>query len=206
MDADAGHVTARWPGRWLAPDLPGHGGSETLARYRQADYVTALAPFLREQAAGGPVTLLGHSLGGTLSLALAASGAVPVERVNVLGIVVDWSAATLARLTSLAARPPRVFDTQADALIQHAKLAGIADSADARLLARGARRNGTGWQTAMDPPRVRDRAACGRRDACRCRVPGPLRLRGERSDGERGAVARLRAGRAARSRALRTMR
>ena len=144
-------VADRWPGRWIAPDLPGHGGSRAIARYHQADYVGALAPFLSEQAAGGPVTLLGHSLGGTLSLALAASGALPVARANVLGIVVNWTAETLARLEGLAARPPRVFDTQADALIQHAKLAGIADSADARLLARGVKREGKGWQTAMDP-------------------------------------------------------
>jgi pimeloyl-ACP methyl ester carboxylesterase len=24
---------AQWPGRWLAPDLPGHGGSDPLPRY-----------------------------------------------------------------------------------------------------------------------------------------------------------------------------
>jgi len=26
-------LTGRWPGRWLAPDLPGHGGSPPLAVY-----------------------------------------------------------------------------------------------------------------------------------------------------------------------------
>jgi pimeloyl-ACP methyl ester carboxylesterase len=26
-------LTERWPGRWLAPDLPGHGGSGTLPGY-----------------------------------------------------------------------------------------------------------------------------------------------------------------------------
>ena len=26
-------LARRWPGRWLAPDLPGHGGSPPLAAY-----------------------------------------------------------------------------------------------------------------------------------------------------------------------------
>ena len=26
-------LAERWPGRWVAPDLPGHGGSAPLSRY-----------------------------------------------------------------------------------------------------------------------------------------------------------------------------
>jgi hypothetical protein len=33
----------RWPGRWLAPDLPGHGGSAPLARYSFGSLAAAVA-------------------------------------------------------------------------------------------------------------------------------------------------------------------
>src|SRR5437773_1730171 len=33
----------RWPGRWVAPDLPGHGGSEALASYSVGRAAAAIA-------------------------------------------------------------------------------------------------------------------------------------------------------------------
>lgn len=57
--------------RVLAPDLPGHGGSEALAAVPGldafADRVAAVV--LHEQA--GPAPLVGHSLGGLVALRLA---------------------------------------------------------------------------------------------------------------------------------------
>ena len=164
-------VTAQWPGRWIAPDLPGHGGSGTIARYHQADYVGALAPFLREQAAGEPVTLLGHSLGGTLSLALAASGALPVARANVLGDRGELERGD-ARATGgpRGASAARVWYQGGRA--RPARQTGRARERGRRATyaARSAAR-GNGLADRDGPPRVRDRAARGRRDACRRALP-----------------------------------
>jgi len=137
-------------GRWIAPDLPGHGGSAPLPSYRVTDYTDALAPVLEEAAEGQPITLLGHSLGGVIALALAAR-LERVERVFALGVKVDWSQAELDRMQGLATKPPRTFATEAEALAFHARLAGLEGVASGSpLLARGARQDGNAWRASMD--------------------------------------------------------
>ena len=62
-------LAARWPGRWVAPDLPGHGGSAPLARYSFGALAAAVADL------AGPAertVVLGHSLGGVVGLALGS--------------------------------------------------------------------------------------------------------------------------------------
>ncbi|MFY1688624.1 alpha/beta fold hydrolase [Plantactinospora sp. WMMB782] len=75
-------LAERWPGRWLAPDLPGHGGSAPLDRYSFGPFAAALAGLF---VPGDRVVVLGHSLGGAVGLALAGqasaelAGQVPTE-------------------------------------------------------------------------------------------------------------------------------
>jgi len=65
----------QWPGRWLAPDLPGHGGSARLDRYTFESFAAAIAGLLDP---GDRVVVLGQSLGGAVGLALAGMvGAQP---------------------------------------------------------------------------------------------------------------------------------
>lgn len=52
-------------------DLPGHGGSGRLRRYRVADYIAPLVELLEDRFAE-PVIVYGHSLGSMLAAALAA--------------------------------------------------------------------------------------------------------------------------------------
>ena len=56
----------------LAPDLLGHGRSSWAAPWTIEANVAALAGLLDEDAAG-PVTVVGHSFGGTVALHLAAT-------------------------------------------------------------------------------------------------------------------------------------
>ncbi len=58
--------------RVLAPDLRGHGDSQwvTGANYAMADYVYDLAQLVHQKKLA-PVTIVGHSLGGALSLSYA---------------------------------------------------------------------------------------------------------------------------------------
>ena len=37
-------LARRWPGRWLAPDLPGHGGSRPLSSYTFDTLAAAVVP------------------------------------------------------------------------------------------------------------------------------------------------------------------
>src|SRR6185437_903466 len=61
-------LAERWPGRWLAPDLPGHGGSPPLARYTFDGFAAAVASVI---GLNTDTVVLGHSLGGVVGLALA---------------------------------------------------------------------------------------------------------------------------------------
>src|SRR5260370_30260602 len=61
-------LARRWPGRWLAPDLPGHGGSRPLASYTFRSLAAAVARIAHARVR--PL-LLGHSLGGVVGPGLA---------------------------------------------------------------------------------------------------------------------------------------
>ena len=138
-------AAARWPGRWLAVDLPGHGGSARLPSYRVADYAAALGPVVAEAD-----VLLGHSLGGVIACALS-TGLKP-RAVFALGVKIDWTRNELARFRDMATKPPRRFASEAEALSYHARLSGLGSlDSGSPLLARGARRDEEGWSAALDP-------------------------------------------------------
>lgn len=112
-------VDAHWQGRWLAPDLPGHGGSDRLEKYTFESMAGELRGLI------GPhdrVTVLGHSLGGVLAVLLGQME--QVDHVVGLGIKVVWSPDELARAGALAERHAAWFDTRADALAWHRKVSG----------------------------------------------------------------------------------
>ncbi|HEX5596816.1 MAG TPA: alpha/beta fold hydrolase [Micromonosporaceae bacterium] len=139
-----------WPGRWLAPDLPGHGGSAPLGRYTFESLAAAIAAALPTD---GPVVVLGHSLGGVLGLALADKRFdVPVEAVVGLGIKVAWSTDELAKAQALAQRPVGWFPSREEAAARHLRvsgLAGLVDADDPKLDAGLCHEQGR-WRLALD--------------------------------------------------------
>lgn len=146
-----------WAGRWMAPDLPGHGGSDRSASgdYTFATMAAALAAAVAEVAPREPVTVLGHSLGGVLALQLAATRPTPVPIAQVIGvgIKVAWTDAELERAAALADRPAAVFPTQAAAIDRHLRVSGLAGllASDDPRLASGVRETDQGWELALDP-------------------------------------------------------
>jgi pimeloyl-ACP methyl ester carboxylesterase len=143
-------LTARWPGSWLAPDLPGHGGSDPLRRYsigRLAATVAATVP------PADRVVMLGHSLGGAVALALASGWfGVRVSAVCGLGIKVAWSEEELTRARALAARPNPVYPTRIEAAERWLKLAGLSGLVAAEAVGEAALVDGTdGWRVSFDP-------------------------------------------------------
>ena len=66
----------------IAPDLRGHGDSEWMlgGSYNQIDYVYDIAQLLQQKQMS-PVTVIGHSLGGSISLLYTA---LHPDRVNKL--------------------------------------------------------------------------------------------------------------------------
>lgn len=63
-------LAPRW--RVFALDQRGHGESERARSYERGDYVADVAAFYRHLDTGGPVPLLGHSLGGVNAYQFAA--------------------------------------------------------------------------------------------------------------------------------------
>jgi pimeloyl-ACP methyl ester carboxylesterase len=115
-------LATAWPGRWIAPDLPGHGGSTPLPSYTFAALAEAVAHALEP---GVPVVVLGHSLGGVVGLVLAGMPAATVQTVVGLGIKVSWSEDDLARARALADRPVAWFDSREEAAARHLRVSGL---------------------------------------------------------------------------------
>ena len=141
----------RWPGRWLAPDLPGHGGSGRLEGYT-FDTVAARVAELVDPVSR--VVVIGHSMGGVIGVNLAGHGfGVHVAGVVGFGIKVSWTATELEKAHALALRPVTWFDTRDQAADRYLRISGLAGligpSDDA--VSEGLRTRSGLWRLAVDP-------------------------------------------------------
>jgi pimeloyl-ACP methyl ester carboxylesterase len=144
-------LARRWPGRWLAPDLPGHGGSPPLTGYTFDSLAAAVAGLVEP---GARAVVLGHSLGGVVGLALASSRfGVPVQAVIGLGIKVAWTDEELDRAQALARRPAAWFASRDEAAARYLRLSGLAGLLPVQdpAVDAGLREQDGRWRVAMDP-------------------------------------------------------
>src|SRR6266850_1389687 len=146
-------VERSWRGRWLAPDLRGHGRSVQEGPYGIGAHASDVAAIIEAEAAGA-VTLVGHSFGGAVA-ALVASGwfGPRVGDVAAFGVKIEWSEAEIEKARGLALRPAPVFATREEAIERYLRLSGLAglaapSSATATAGVIGA--DGR-FQVAMDP-------------------------------------------------------
>jgi pimeloyl-ACP methyl ester carboxylesterase len=136
---------------WIAPDLPGHGGSAPLSGYTFGGLAAELDAVLDPER---PATILGHSLGGVVGLELAGGEyGVAVTGVCGLGIKVRWTDDELAKAAELASRPSRVFDTRAEAVARALKVAGLTGlvAPDSPAATSVVTETADGWRLALDP-------------------------------------------------------
>jgi hypothetical protein len=78
---------------------------------------------------------------------------VQVSRVVAVGVKIDWTDDEVARARSLAARPPQVFATVAEAADRHLRLAGLTGlvSPEDPVALAGVRAADGGFAVAFDP-------------------------------------------------------
>lgn len=141
----------QWPGRWLAPDLCGHGRSPHRAHYGIGLHAADVAALIDGDDA---VTLLGHSMGGAVAIALASGlFGIRVKRVVAFAVKVDWSAEEIARAARIAETPPRRFDTREAAVERSLLVAGLGGlvAPTARAAELGVSDLEGGYRLAMDP-------------------------------------------------------
>lgn len=144
-------VRERWPGRWLIPDLRGHGRSGHRAPYSYAGHAADIAALIGQHEAA---VVVGHSMGGVVAMALATGWfGVTVSQVVAFGIKIRWTAEEVAKLHQLARAPVRWFDGRAEAVDRYLKVSGLIGlvAPDAPAALSGVREEGGRFRLASDP-------------------------------------------------------
>jgi pimeloyl-ACP methyl ester carboxylesterase len=144
-------IEQRAIGRWIAPDLGGHGSSGWQAHYSVGSHASEVAELVRGEQ---ELFVIGHSLGAYIALALASRW-FGVEVAGVLGIgpKITWSEADLQGSRELAGRPVRWYATAEEASARYRRVSGL-DAAVApgdEWLARGVVHGDEGWRLSQDP-------------------------------------------------------
>lgn len=142
-----------WPGRWMAPDLRGHGRSLYEGPYGYAMHAADIAELIRDEP-GSNVTLAGHSFGGVVAAMTGTGWFGPrVKDVAAFGVKIAWTADEEAKARELAQRPARVFATRAEAIARFLKSSGLFLLVDPEsdTAASGIAGSDGQWQVAMEP-------------------------------------------------------
>jgi pimeloyl-ACP methyl ester carboxylesterase len=144
-------LAGRWRGRILVPDLRGHGRSEAGSDYALGRHAADVADFL---APDEPVSIVGHSMGGAIGVALA-SGWYSLNVQNVLGLSIKpvFTQGGLDKARAFAEKPRRNFATREEAIERFllvTGLAGIVESTD-DVAVEGVRQSAEGYALAADP-------------------------------------------------------
>ncbi len=144
-------VEENWPGPWLIPELRGHGRSFHRAPYGFGVHAADIAALLGQNET---MTVIGHSMGGCVALALATGMfGVGVKRVVAFGVKVDWPEEDLARARAVAEAPARLFAGHDDAIERYLRVSGLKGLAapDSRTAERGVAQSGDKYRLASDP-------------------------------------------------------
>lgn len=140
-----------WEGRWIVPDMRGHGLSPWCSPYGIGQYAADIGAIVGN---AGNVTVVGHSLGGVIALALASGWfGVTVDRAVGIGIKVSWTPEEADRMASRSRAPRRRFGNREEAVthaLRIADLAGLVDD-DHPFVSAAVEREDGSWSVAFDP-------------------------------------------------------
>lgn len=144
-------IEQRGLGRWLAPDLSGHGATSWQGLYTVGSHAAEVAELARDTR---ELFVIGHSLGAYIALALASRW-FGVEVAGVLGVgpKITWSEADLQGSRELALRPTRWYATAEEAWARYRRVSGldVTVAPGDEWLARGVVQGEEGWRLSQDP-------------------------------------------------------
>ena len=141
-------------GKWIAPDLRGHGRSDWAEEYCVGYHANDLATILNNES---NIIVVGHSMGAYIGIILAL-GIYNLDIKFVLGIgqKTKWLIHEKKKLFEFAEKPVRIFKTKGEAIMRYLKVSGltdIMDPTDPRLNNAIVKSNG-GYALAADPKTV----------------------------------------------------
>jgi pimeloyl-ACP methyl ester carboxylesterase len=138
-------------GRWIAPDLRGHGRSPQHAPYSYAGYAADVADLLEQDE---EVIIVGHSMGGVVGMALASGWfGIRVRKLIAFGVKIRWAPDEVPKLQALARTAPRMFDAKAQAVERYLKVSGLFGlvEGESPVAQSGVREHEGKWRLAADP-------------------------------------------------------
>lgn len=140
----------KWPGRWVIPDMRGHGRSDHSTTYGIASHAADMAALV---TGSQELYLAGHSMGGLVGILLASGWfGVRPEAVVTAGVKVAWAEDEHAGIAKLVDMPVRWFDTEEEARERFVLVTGLKGIADPSSLfaATGIVGDGGKWRLAAD--------------------------------------------------------
>lgn len=142
-------VERDWPGQWIAPDMRGHGLSPHASPYSVGTHGCDVLALIGDST---DVTLLGHSMGGAVSIGLAATSKV-ISRLAVFSVKARWDDDLVARFHAIGKVPRKTFASKVEAADRYIAAAGLKGlvNHDTITVARGIVQTDEGWQLAADP-------------------------------------------------------
>jgi pimeloyl-ACP methyl ester carboxylesterase len=141
----------RWSGRWIAPDLRGHGRSPFRGPYGYGVHAADVASLLSQD---DEVVIAGHSMGGVVAMALGTGWfGIRVRAILAFSVKLAWSADEGTKIRQLARAPVRLFEQREEAIeryLRNAGLKGLIDPASPAAHAGVLEQQGR-FRVAMDP-------------------------------------------------------
>ena len=110
-------------GKWIAPDMRGHGRSEWKDSYALGHHATDLIPIIKTEK---NIFIVGHSMGALVAMVLA-TGIFDLSITGVFGIgpKSDWPAEERKKLVAFANKPIRWFKSREEAIERYLLVSGL---------------------------------------------------------------------------------
>ena len=110
-------------GRWIAPDLRGHGRSSWRDSYAAGHHAADVASLIQDEE---DVILVGHSMGALIAIILATGmfGIKPRATLG-LGLKCDWPREEQEKLLAFAQKPIRWFENEKEAINRYLIVSGL---------------------------------------------------------------------------------
>ena len=110
-------------GRWVIPDMRGHGRSRWTKTYGLGEHSSDMAELVRDRE---KIIIIGHSMGGLIGLSLSTGWfGLNVVGLAVIGTIIKWSSNETERYATLAKKPIRWFDNRDEACERYLKVSGL---------------------------------------------------------------------------------